>query len=139
MNTFATRVHASRDGRFAGGFTLVEVLIAVAVLAIAMAAIISAMARQADNAGYLRQKTIALWVAHNRLTELQLKPEWPAIGRADGKMEMSGLEWRWETTVTQAPGQKKLRRIDIKVRAPGQKEKEGSLAQLTTFIAGGES
>lgn len=119
------------------GFTLVEVLVAVAVLAIAMAAIISAMARQADNAGYLRQKTIALWVAHNHLTELQLKPEWPAIGRSEGKMEMSGVEWTWETVVVQAPGQEKLRRVDIKVRGPGQRE--GSAAQLTSFIAGGES
>lgn len=134
MSALAVRARASSGG----GFTLVEVLVAVAVLAIAMAAIISAMARQADNAGYLRQKTIAIWVAHNRLTELQLKPEWPAIGRADGKMEMSGVEWKWETAVTKAPGQDKLRRIDIKVFAPGQK-KDGALAQLTSFIAGGES
>lgn len=124
-----------RTGPRPSGFTLVEVLVAVAVLAIAMAAIIGAMARQADNAGYLRQKTVALWVAHNRLTELQLKPEWPAIGRAEGKMEMSGAEWTWETVVAQAPGQEQLRRIDIKVRAPGQRE--GAVAQLTSFVAGG--
>ncbi|MGQ0619401.1 MAG: type II secretion system minor pseudopilin GspI [Panacagrimonas sp.] len=134
MSSLAVRARPSSGD----GFTLVEVLVAVAVLAIAMAAIISAMARQADNAGYLRQKTIAIWVAHNHLTELQLKPEWPAIGRADGKMEMSGVEWKWETMVTKAPGQDKLRRIDIKVFAPGQK-KDGALAQLTSFIAGGDS
>jgi general secretion pathway protein I len=118
--------------RRARGFTLIEVLVAVAVLGIAMAAVISAMARQADNAGYLKQKTIALWVAHNRLAELQLAGEPPSTGRSDGKVEMGGVEWRWEVAVT-ATEDDRLRRADISVR--GANQEEGSLADLTGFFA----
>lgn len=113
------------------GFTLVEVLVAVAVLAIAMSAVITAMARQADNAGYLRQKTIALWVAHNRLTEIQLEDEWPDTGRSDEEVEMAGTEWRWEVEVKNTEDAR-LRRVDVTVRPA--REKEGSMAQLSGFI-----
>lgn len=116
----------------ARGFTLVEVLVAVAVLAIAMAAVISAMARQADNAGYLKQKTLALWVAHNRLAELQLESTTPSTGRSDGKVEMSGVEWKWQTEI-KATEDDRLRRVDITVSGPSQKR--GSLAQLSGFLA----
>lgn len=116
----------------ARGFTLVEVLVAVAVLAIALAAVITAMARQADNAGYLRQKTLAMWVAHNRMTEFQFEAEPPRDGRSDGKVEMGGVEWRWEAVV-QKTQDDKLRRVDVTVQGPGQKE--GSLARLSGFLA----
>lgn len=116
----------------ARGFTLVEVLVAVAVLAIALGAVISAMARQADNAGYLKQKTLALWVAHNRLSEVQLDPQAPATGRSDGKSEMSGVEWKWRMEV-KATEDDRLRRVDIEVAGPAQKT--GSLAQLSGFVA----
>ena len=118
--------------RRARGFTLLEVMVAVAVLAIALAAVISAMARQADNAGYLKQKTLALWVAHNRLTELQLQEQAPSTGRSDGTVEMGGTEWRWQAVVRETDDER-LHRVDIEVMRPGQKE--GSLAQLTGFLA----
>ncbi len=116
----------------ARGFTLVEVLVAVAVLAIAMAAVISAMARQADNAGYLKQKTLALMVAHNRLAELQIEGKTPSTGRSDGKVDMSGVEWKWQAEVKSTEDDR-LRRVEITVSGPGQKS--GSLAQLTGFLA----
>jgi general secretion pathway protein I len=116
----------------ARGFTLVEVLVAVAVLAIAMAAIIQTMARQANNAGYLREKTIALWVAHNQLAEIELKDQPPDVGKTEGESEMSGVKWKWKVEVKPAPGEDRLRRIDITVAGPTQKT--GSLAQLSGFV-----
>lgn len=126
------------------GFTLVEVLVAVAVLAIAMSAVIGAMARQADNAGYLRQKTIALWIAHNRLAELQLQKEIPGTGRSDGRVEMAGVEWTWQAEVKTTEDER-LRRIDIRVLGPtptrgaarntSTSRETASLAQLSGFVA----
>ncbi|TJY55776.1 type II secretion system protein GspI [Sinimarinibacterium sp. CAU 1509] len=113
------------------GFTLVEMLVAVAVLAIAMAAILSGMARYADNTAHLRERTLALWVAHNRLTEIELQPKWPDVSKSDGDMEMGGRSWRWKVEVkkTEDPH---LRRIDIQVLSPNR---EGNAATLSSFIA----
>ena len=112
------------------GFTLIEILAAVAVLAIAMAAILSGMARYADNASYIRQKTIALWVAHNRLSEIKMEANWPDTGTSDGTVEMAGQKWKWNTNVQTTPDDY-LRRIDITVQREGS---DASLAALSGFV-----
>lgn len=113
------------------GFTLIEVLIATAVLAFAMGAVISGMARYADNAASLRERTIALWVAHNRLTEIDLEPVWPAVGKSDGDAEMAGIDWRWFVTVSESPDPD-VRRVEIRVQAKGR---EYDAAALSSFVA----
>lgn len=114
----------------ARGFTLIEVLIATAVLAFAMGAVITGMAHYADNAGSLRERTVALWVAHNRLTELDLEPAWPAIGKSDGDVDMAGIEWRWFVTVSETPDPD-VRRVEIRVQPKGREEDS---AALSSFI-----
>lgn len=112
------------------GFTLIEVLVAVAVLAIAMGAIIGAVSRYADNAGYLREKSVALWVAHNRLARFTLAADWPPTGEQNGQTRMAGRTWYWHarTRNTQDPA---LRRIDVKVAA---KKDGATVASLTGFM-----
>lgn len=113
------------------GFTLIEMLVAVAVLAIAMAAILSGMARYADNASHLRERTLGLWVAHNRLTEFELQPTWPDVGKSDGEVEMGGVKWKWKAEVKKTPDDQ-LRRIDLTVLSP---DGDGNAASLSAFIA----
>jgi len=113
------------------GFTLIEVIVALAVLAFAMGALISGMARYAGNAAALREKTVALWVAHNRLTEIDLEPVWPPLGKSDGDVEMAGAEWRWFVTVSETPDPD-VRRVEIRVQAKGQ---ETDAAALSSFVA----
>ncbi|MGH8456117.1 MAG: type II secretion system minor pseudopilin GspI [Stenotrophobium sp.] len=115
----------------ARGFTLIEILVAVAILAIALAAIISGMARYASEAGYLQEKTLALWVAHNRLTEMQMDPAWPPVGKSDGDVEMAGLKWKWLVVVQSTPDDR-LRRVDIRVQHIGE---NGDLASLSAFFS----
>ncbi len=115
------------------GFTLLEMLVAVAVLAIAMGAILSGMARYADNAGRLREKTVALWVAHNRLTELSVQLAWPDIGKSDGEVEMAGAKWKWEVEIKATPDAR-LRRADISVR-PAKARNKDAAASLSAFLA----
>ncbi|MGB1561367.1 MAG: type II secretion system minor pseudopilin GspI [Sinimarinibacterium flocculans] len=113
------------------GFTLIEMVAAVAVLAMAMAAILSGMARYADNAAHLRERTMALWVAHNRLTEIELQPVWPDVGRSDGEMELAGQKWKWQVEVKETTDEK-LRRLDIQVLSP---RRDGNAASLSAFLA----
>jgi general secretion pathway protein I len=117
--------------RSARGFTLLEVLVAVAVLAFAMGALITGMAHYADAAGYLREKTIAIWVAHNRLTEIDLEPAWPSTGKSDGKAEMAGIKWKWLVEVAETPDPD-VRRVNIRVQVDGR---EVDSAALSSFVS----
>lgn len=87
------------------GFTLLEVLVALAVLALALAAGIKAAGSNIDNAAYLRDRTLAHWVAMNKLTEMQVFNKFPTTGTTErGSLLVAGSEWYWtvQTTVNKA-------------------------------------
>lgn len=124
-----------RRVRPARGFTLLEVLVSVAILATALAAVVSAGANYADGAGYLHQKTLALWVAHNRMSEVELTPVWPSIGRSEDDVELGGIRWTWHVKVsdTQDPS---LRRVDVSVEQTNDPRKpKRSYAELSGFVS----
>ncbi len=112
------------------GFTLIEVLVALAVLAIAMSAVMRALAQGIDVAAEMRLRTVALWVAQDRLTLQRLARTWPAIDTRDDRTTLLGTEWRVREKVsgTEAP---EVRRIDIEVRGPGD---DHVLARVSGFL-----
>ena len=121
----------------AQGFTLLEVLVAVSIVGIAMGALLSGFTRYADQAGYIRQRTLATWVAHNRMNELMLEPGWPTTGSREDEMKMAGVEWRYRVEVSNTEDPQ-LRRIDLRVYAPGVRDiktETASVAYLTAFLA----
>lgn len=117
--------------RRAGGFTLLEVLVALIVVSLGMLGVIEAVSMVANNTGHLRDKTIAHWVAMNRLAEVRLAGAPPALDKTSGEVEMAGRTWRWTMEVTQTAVET-MRRIDISVREDGADERS-SLAALTGF------
>jgi general secretion pathway protein I len=112
------------------GFTLVEVMVALAVLAIALTAVVRAMGQAIDLSAALRSRTEALWAAEERATQLQLRDDWPAIDTTDGTMEFGENEWRWREQVSKTPADD-LRRVDIQIRAPKSPD---VLGHLTVFL-----
>ena len=113
------------------GFTLLEVLVALAILAIALSAAIKVSTENVENASYLRDRTLAHWVAMNILTEIQIKAVWPSLGKKTGTTMMAEREWFWimETSDTI---DKELRRVEIKVFH--KKDDENALSLLVGFI-----
>jgi general secretion pathway protein I len=115
------------------GFTLLEVLVALVIVSVALGAIIVNGGSAAGAAGSLREKSLALWVAHNRLTEIDLAPVWPKTGKSNDDVSMGGIDWTWNVTV-QTTSDPTLRRIDIDVQKKNQPN-GGHFAYLSGFIA----
>lgn len=118
------RVDANR------GFTLIEVLVALAVLAIALSAVMRTLSQSIDMSASLRDHNVALWVAQNRLAEHQIRNDWPAQDTSEGTSEMAGREWRWREQVSGTP-EPALRRVEIEVRAAQGSQ---ALAHLVGFL-----
>lgn len=96
------------------GFTLIEVLVALTILAVALAAGMRALAQSADGATTLKLRTLALWVAQNRLALAELERPWPATGTQSGTTLQSGVAFAWRADVASTPNPA-FRRIEIVV------------------------
>lgn len=114
------------------GFTLLEVLVALAVVATSMAALIKVAGENVSNAAYLRDRTVAQWVAADKATELQVTGAWPAVGRSNGTVMQAGREWRWEVDVSDTP-EASVRRLEISVRLAENRD-AAPLALFTSFL-----
>ena len=113
------------------GFTLMEVLVALLIVSLGMLAVIEAVGQAASNSSYLRDKTMAHWVAMNRLTELRLQKQPPAFGESSGEVDMAGQRWRWHTKVSET-AVTTISRIDVNV-APADADDEASMANVSGF------
>ena len=114
------------------GFTLIEVMLAMAVFSIAGIAILGTADTNARNLGYLESKIVASWVASNQLVEVTLDTSWPPKNNKKGKVELAGQEWFWQQKVEKTTD-KNLRSIVMEVRL--DEKAPSALATLVTFIA----
>ena len=119
--------------RTAAGFTLLEVLVALAVLSLSMGAVIKATSDYTNNQSYLRDRTMALWVARNVLVQFQVDREWPKVGERKGTQEMGNREWRW-LAVTSQTDEAELRRLDVEVFHIDSEDDELPLSVLSGFL-----
>jgi general secretion pathway protein I len=106
----------SRESMSGGrGFTLIEVLVALAIVTVGMAALLGTLTSSADTVSYLRDKTFANWVALNQIAQVRISGQLPAPGKSDGDSDFAGRKWHWqqEVTTTQVPG---MVRMDVSVR-----------------------
>jgi general secretion pathway protein I len=113
------------------GFTLVEVLVALAIVSIALMAALRAAGQATSASGELRLRVFAGWVAENRLAEHRARGDWLPPGIARGTQSQGGIEFAWREEVIPTPNAS-FRRVDVFVSAPAEETR--ALAHLTGFV-----
>lgn len=98
------------------GFTLLECLVALAIIAVALTAALHSSAHSAHSAFALREHVLAQWVAQNQLAQIRATESWPPIGISEGATEQAGQHFRWVQAVEPTPNPL-FRRIEIRVFA----------------------
>lgn len=107
------------------GFTLIEVLIAMLVVALGMGALMSTLSASANAISRMRDKSFAQWIALNQISNLRLSGRQPELGISYGTEEYGGGMWRWQQIVTD-PGAANMVRIEVRVAREEAGEKSAS-------------
>jgi general secretion pathway protein I len=113
------------------GFTLIEVLAALVIVALGMLGVIQAVTQTARNGTYLREKTLAHWIAMNVITEKRLLASPPEVAETSDEVEFAGERWHWTMNVSQTQVES-LRRMDVSVRQADAPD-ETALVTVTGF------
>lgn len=114
------------------GFTLIEVMLAMAIFAIAGVALLGSADTSLRTLSQLEQKMIASWVASNQLVEASLDQSWPPKNNKTGKSDIAGHEWFWQQKVIKTTD-KNMRAIMMEVRA--NENDESALALMMTYVS----
>ena len=114
------------------GFTLIEVVVAVAVISIGLAATIKTVSTVTKNTAHLNERIVATWVAQNAMAAYELDLEDDASKESSGSEEMAGVEWYWEKVIedTEDPD---IKRVEIEVRRDSKSSSQ-VYASLVTLL-----
>lgn len=119
----------TRDRRHAG-FTLIEVLVALAILGIALAASMRTLNLSVDAARDVRERLAATWVLQNRLAEIEARRLFPGAGDTSGEVEYAGLRLVWKQRVVETPNVA-FRRVELSAALASQPDY--ALARLNGY------
>jgi general secretion pathway protein I len=112
------------------GFTLIEVMVAMAIAALGLAAVAASISQMVDAGTAMQQRTYASWIAQNKITEMRLANVVPDVSETSGDTMFAGQEWVWRATVSDV-GIENLFRVDVEVGLAGREE---SIRTVTGFI-----
>jgi general secretion pathway protein I len=117
------------------GFTLIEILVALAILAVALAAAVRSAGVAADSTLDLRERLLAGWIAQDRVAEYAIRPLWPDIGTRQGYADQAGMRFVWRETVSGTPNPR-FRRVEVQV-FPAHTP-DHAAARLVSYVVRGE-
>ena len=112
------------------GFTLIEVMVALAIVAFSLTAIGASMNQMIDAANSMRERTYASWIAQNKITELRLANAKPEISSSSGDVTYANSDWEWQAVVSET-GVENFYRIDVSVSHLGS---EYIVRTVTGFV-----
>jgi general secretion pathway protein I len=101
------------------GFTLLEVIVALAILALTMTGLVTSIGNGANNQNALEERTFARWVTLNQIAKMQLGESVVQPGNSSGLEEMAGRQWEWQQTVEKT-GDPLVRRVIVTAGREGQ-------------------
>ena len=113
------------------GFTLIEVLVALAIVSVALLASLRAAGQGTNSTEALRARLLASWVAQDAIAEHRARADWLPLGTHGGVRRQGGRDFTWREDVSATPNAA-FRRIDIAVYGPGDETQ--ALARLTGFL-----
>jgi general secretion pathway protein I len=129
--------------RHARGFTLVEVLVALVVVALGLTALMLSVSGTARASGYLRDKAIAQWIALNRLTEVRLNLQQSKLGASGGtgssaggdtgELDFAGRHWHYDTRYFET-SYASMHRVVVRVWPGPADQKGNALGEYTGFL-----
>ena len=96
------------------GFTLIEILVALAILALALSAAMATVHGTVMFGATLEDRVLAGWIAENHISEFRLGIDTPDVGESGDTVEFAGRDWRWTARVSETPAEG-LMRIDVDV------------------------
>ena len=113
--------------RRAKGFTLIEVMVAMAVAVLALVGVLAAVSQMVDAGIAMRERTYASWIGQNKITELRLANVVPEVSESNGEVEYAGIDWAWTATISET-GVENLFRVDVDVSFAGSADKIRSVS-----------
>jgi general secretion pathway protein I len=123
-NSMRADLHLSmcQPGRNSAGFTLLEVLVALVIVGTALGASLRAVGSLTQNSSDLRASMMATWSAENRLAQIRLAHEWPALGRRRFDCPQGDLQLECEENVFPTPNPY-FRRVEVSVFDAGNTDR----------------
>lgn len=121
---------------FCKGFTLLEVMVSLLIVALALTSLVKGAAGNVNNANQLRDKTFAQWVAVNKTNEWRAQRLFPPVGKTMGQQMMGKQEWYWVANVITTEN-KDIRRVEVSVYKDEEKKdkKEQPTIRLISFLS----
>jgi general secretion pathway protein I len=116
-----------------GGFTLIEVLVALVIVALGLTALLVAVNGTARTSGFLRDKTLAQWIALNRLTEVRLNLVKFGQNTDTGELDFGNRKWHYDTRYfdTSIPS---MKRVVVRVYLGDLNTKGNPVGQAIGFL-----
>ena len=100
----------------ANGFTLLEMMVALAIFALAALSLMKLQSFTLANAAEVEGKAMAQLTLQNQLAEMLTNPAPMAVGMSEGQVQNGGQDWRWRAVVSQS-AEPTVLRIDLSVEA----------------------
>jgi type II secretion system protein I len=109
---------STRD--YLSGFTLIEVLVALVIVAFGISSALAALSSAADNAARMRDKSCAQWIGFNQIATTRLALQAPAVGTTKGELDYARSHWSWQQSVEETKQLPGVQRLTVKVRRVGE-------------------